>query len=97
MTVAQATDLLAQVHNWAVAAAGISADPRRVPVTPAIPLKRLVYALDVMAKANKKAPVHESTISALIVARSMRSGITVRTRRPDGMLVSLTLTGGPVS
>lgn len=94
MTVDQARAVCAQVHNWALLATAIEDDPRRVPMAPDIPLKRLVYALDVLTKAGARAGISESTIGALVVARSMRTGVNVRTRRATGEVVTLTLNGG---
>lgn len=94
MTVAQAKATCAQVHNWALLATSMDDDPRRVPVVPDIPLKRLCYAMDTLTKANLKPGISESTIAALVCARALRPGVAIRSRRTDGSVVTLTLTTG---
>ncbi|MEN9631932.1 MAG: hypothetical protein RL077_336 [Verrucomicrobiota bacterium] len=89
MTVPQARGICAQVQNWAMLASGI--DNRAVPVTPDVPLKKIVYAMQTLEKANLEPGIRYSTVAALIALREGRVGASLRTRRADGTIVTLTL------
>lgn len=89
MTITQAAAICAQVQNWAMLASGI--DNKMIPATPDVPLKRLVYAMQTLEKANRNPGIRYSTVAALIALREGRVGASLRTRRADGSVVTLTL------
>lgn len=92
MTVTEARGICAQVQDWARLATSI--DGKHVPATPTVALKRVVYAMQTLEKANQPTGIRYSTIAALICCREGRIGASVRTRRADGTIVTLSLTGG---
>lgn len=94
MTVRDAKATCDQVHNWAVLATSMVDNPKWVPVVPEIKLKRLCYAMDVLTKAGLNPGIAESTIAALVCARSLRPGVAIKSRRADGSVVTLTLSTG---
>ena len=93
MPVAQAMDLLNNVRNWGALAFGIEHEGP-IPTPPSTPLDRLCYAHQTLVKAGKKPPVSEALIAACVLAREGRVGGSLRTRRANGAVVTLSLSAG---